>query len=265
MMEQTAGLAWRGNRAGLAVQSFFLTALMGAFAFPAGAQTQGLGSGQQGLSEERAGYVCSTFDGKPCPPTPPWPQCHDAFAWGVYISPGFQKDVLWGGYHVTIAGFSKYQGCPNKGVPPAQLNMSLVIRNGWHSATSPTNPMRYSFAPGKITNNNFSWVKNFGWEVKFTSKTMSDFAKYLASHNFDCKSMKGPYCTPSHRWHVTLCEAKHDPRCRQSDPAYARAQWIPLSSKYWYFWKVRIPSTACSDPNPGQKPNCERFDWQQVQ
>lgn len=55
-----------------------------------------------------------------------WAAACRAHQYAVYLSPGYEQGVRWGGYHVTLTGFSANHVCHG--------SMDAVLRKAWRQA-----------------------------------------------------------------------------------------------------------------------------------
>lgn len=140
--------------------------------------------------------------------------------WAVILSPGPQPGVPWGGYHVTIAGYSKANGGLNKKNSLEGAFKSVFHGKPWHL---------HGNLPDLV-----KW-KGIYTQV-FKSHTLDELSGRLAAEGFD--SIKGPdhIKTP---WHISL----------QRDHAASKRKVMEFTrgKTNWYLWQVPKPSKTCEE------------------
>jgi hypothetical protein len=151
--------------------------------------------------------------------------------WAVILSPGPQTGVPWGGYHVTITGYSNANGGPAKRDSLKNAFNSVFHGTPWH------------------LHGNLPALKN--WKGTYTqivkSRTLDDLADRLVAEGFD--RVKGP----SHSgtpWHISL-NGDHAASKR-------KVEAFKHGKTNWYLWQVPEPDKACQDHGTG----CPR--WQKI-
>lgn len=150
-------------------------------------------------------------------------QCR-AHRYAVYLSPHYEKGVRWGGYHVTLTGFSANHVCHG--------SMESVLRNAWHEANG---GKPYSF-DSKIYKKDYrehpfqyAWGK--GWGITFKSGMLTNKLMPLLK--------KGGFEMPKSQWHISLySNSAHD-----AVAMFDRH----LKHKPWKLYLVPMPDKACQD------------------
>jgi len=157
-------------------------------------------------------------------------------AYAIYLSPGFEKGVGWGGYHVTIAGFSKNHA-PGK-------SEKEEAKNAWDEANG---GKVYSFVNKKYNKDYWACYlgKPYGWGICFYSDTLDRMAKELIKKKFDDVRKGG-------NWHISLY-------CDTKEAAIKRFE-KDLKNKPWKLFEVRWPSSDCRDKGK----TCNEDYWTEI-
>jgi hypothetical protein len=158
-------------------------------------------------------------------------------AYAVYLSPGFQKGVRWGGYHATLTGFSANHLCNG--------SMAQALQKAWRQAQG---GKPYSFA-SKSYKKDYQEIllsHSFGkrWGISFKSAMLTrKLAPLLRKSGFE--GLK------SH-WHISL----------YSDSAKSAVAKFDgeLKPKSWKLFLVRLPGKLCQDEGKG----CQAHDWTEI-
>jgi hypothetical protein len=172
--------------------------------------------------------------------------CQDPEAlgrWAVILSPGPETGVPWGGYHVTIAGYSSMHACDCDN-DTAYICVSPLCACGDKEAI-----LRKYF---KLLFNDKPWhlhgdlpalSKWSGlWTQTFQSDILDKLANKLDVEGFD--NIKGPDhpTSPGKNgtpWHITLTADKTD-----SEDMVAA---FKSEKTDWYLWLVPAPRQECID------------------
>lgn len=165
--------------------------------------------------------------------------------YAVYLSPGYEENVKWGGYHVTITGFSNSHAC--------QKSQKTILNNIWKEIH---NAHPYSFRK-KVEGKDY-WIEtkhdkngnDLGYRVSFNSDLLDKFAAKLKQQKFE--RIKGKKHSKS--WHITLNISSNE------NSELARAQFDALRKKDWKLWLVREPSKACQCNGE----QCDSNYWQEI-
>jgi hypothetical protein len=151
--------------------------------------------------------------------------------YAVYLSPGFRKGVRWGGYHVTVTGFSASHA--------AGKSQKKILGTAWHKFFR---GKAWHFTKKEGIDCWFKRPAHLGWQVNFESKTLQDLATYLRTHGF--KGVRK-------NWHVSLYGATK---------AGARHRLAQLKTRDWHLWLVRKPGKECQLHGKG----CRADAWEQI-
>ncbi|MGJ5629886.1 hypothetical protein [Nostoc sp. CALU 1950] len=174
--------------------------------------------------------------------------------YAVYLSPGYEKDVQWGGYHVTITGFSNFHAYKQ------DQGKKSIVTEIWKEVN---NAQAYSFR-NKIEGKDY-WIKansrdKFGrkvYAVCFKSRCLDELGKQLKNKDFkrvkvdskvNCHKEVGGKC-----WHITLNKFTED-------ESTVRQLFDSLKQKDWKLWLVKKPSQECQHDAKG----CNWIDWQEI-
>ncbi|MEH2103610.1 MAG: hypothetical protein V7K76_28520 [Nostoc sp.] len=174
--------------------------------------------------------------------------------YAVYLSPGYEKDVQWGGYHVTITGFSNFHAYKQ------DQGKKSIVTEIWKEVN---NAQAYSFR-NKIEGKDY-WIKpnsrdKFGrkaYAVCFKSRCLDELGKQLKNKNFkrvkvnskvNCHKGIGGKC-----WHITLNKFTED-------ESTVTQLFDSLKQKDWKLWLVKKPSQECQHDAEG----CNWSDWQEI-
>lgn len=153
--------------------------------------------------------------------------CHPR-KYAVYLSPGFEQGVRWGGYHVTVTGFSADHVCSG--------SMEDVLHKAWRHANG-GNP--YNFK-GKVRGKDYS-AKQFVtpkgrmWGIAFKSS--------MLTHKLTPLLRAGGFKELKSHWHVSL----------YSKNAQAAVSTFEhqLKDKPWRLYLVPMPGKACQTDGKG--------------
>ncbi|MCC3246032.1 hypothetical protein LG047_11920 [Methylocystis sp. WRRC1] len=169
----------------------------------------------------------------------PVSQCH-ANAWGVYLSPGFEPGVRWGGHHVTIAGFNREQACRfGKG------GMEMALEQTWRNLHQ-MRPFRFT-NPADAQNIVVGVMLGKQPVTTFQSPLLNRLADQLYSRDF--KQLHGPkYSVKKEPWHVSL----------YTKTIYV--EWANIKLEPWRLFMVREPSWLCAHKGV----DCHKKDWIEV-
>lgn len=174
--------------------------------------------------------------------------------YAVYLSPGYEKDVQWGGYHVTITGFS------NSHADKQEQNKRDILKELWKEVN---NAQPYSFR-NTVEGKDY-WIKpdsrdKFGrkvYAVCFKSRFLDELAERLKNTNFKrVKSDKKVKCHEGLRencWHITLIKATEN-------ESTLRQIFDSLKQKDWKLWLVKKPSQECQY----DAKECNPDDWEEI-
>lgn len=143
--------------------------------------------------------------------------------WAIILSPGPKPGVPWGGYHVTIAGYSKAN-------TPEKKNF---LENAYKSAFHGKPWHLHGMLPDLV-----KWKGTY--TQTFKSHTLDELAGKLALGGFD--KIKGP----NHAnvpWHISL----------HSDFATSQRKnnEFKLNKTNWYLWQVPEPNKTCQEHGTG--------------
>lgn len=152
--------------------------------------------------------------------------------WTVILSPGPQSGVHWGGYHVTIAGYSESNGGNGKAESLRRAFKGLFHSKPWHL---------HGALPALA---NWKGI----WTQTFKSRILDDLANRLEADGFD--QIKGPIHAHT-AWHVSLL-GDHSASRRKIE-SFERGK------TKWYLWQVPEPPKACRDHGTGC-PRWKRID-----
>jgi len=138
----------------------------------------------------------------------------------VILSPGPTPGVAWGGYHITITGYSRLHACL-LGPPSCETLLRADFRDGFHGR------------PWHLHGHLPRLVQWKGvWTQTLDSDTLDDLAADLHRQGFE--KIKGPAASAVD-WHISL----------GSDEVAARAQVKVLRGEDWYLWLVPQSGDAC--------------------
>jgi len=153
------------------------------------------------------------------------PLCPREKEWGAYLSNGYRDGVPWGGFHVTIAGFSKVHAC-TKGMSNAlEKAWALVHKSEPFDFAKDAKAISGPKEIGKGSDKGYYWVT-------FQSETLDRLARVLVrDYQFQAAKMKGPEFAKT-SWHVSL---------DTTDPKEAARRWAAISGKAWRLYKIRFP------------------------
>lgn len=159
-----------------------------------------------------------------------------AHRYAVYLSPGHEIGVRWGGYHVTLTGFSANHVCHG--------SMEAILRKAWHEANG-SKP--FSFKSKLYTKDyrerafQYPWGKR--WGIGFKSGTLTNKLIPLLK--------KGGFEMLKSQWHISL----------YSNSAHGAVAMFDghLKDKTWKLYLVPMPDKACQDRGT----NCAN-DWIEI-
>jgi hypothetical protein len=161
--------------------------------------------------------------------------------YAIYLSPGFEKGDHWGGYHVTITGFSNMHA--------SGKSEKNEAKKAWYDANG---GKPYSFANKKL-GKDYGAVylgSEYGWSIEFYSNTLDQLAKELNGKGF--KNVRNAKGSKNHKWHISLyCKTKND--------AINKFETY-LKNKPWYLFEVRKPSSDCQKHGT----NCDKTYWNKI-
>ena len=158
--------------------------------------------------------------------------------WAVILSPGPEDGVPWGGYHVTLAGYSNMHACncDKCGLcesPQCCCDDKETLLRGAFKAFFKNTPWHLHGDLPRLQNWSGTWTQ------PFESAALNRLANYLDQEGFE--KIKGPEhpdesgrMTP---WHITLSEDKT--RSAAKVAAFKRNQTD------WYLWLVPSPPQEC--------------------
>lgn len=151
----------------------------------------------------------------------------------VILSPGPQQGVPWGGYHVTVTGYSDRHAC--------------IQNNSCGSVLAHEFKSVFHGKPWRLHGDLPLMKKDphlARWIQKFESHTLSELAKKLEHAGFD--KIKGP-AHSGMAWHVTL---DHD-----FSSSRAKIEELKHHKVDWHLWLVPEPGSACRDKGIDCRPD----------
>jgi 2'-5' RNA ligase len=161
--------------------------------------------------------------------------------YAIYLSPGFEEGAHWGGYHVTITGFSNEHALGKSEKEEA--------KKAWNEANG---GKEYSFANKKRGKD--YWAEDigneFGYGIKFYSDTLDRLAKDLINRKF--KDVKFKEGSKNFIWHISLY-------CKTKEEAIEKFEKY-FKNKPWKLFEVRWPSSDCR--NKGT--TCNKDYWIEI-
>ncbi|HML30710.1 MAG TPA: hypothetical protein PKE16_18095, partial [Hyphomicrobium sp.] len=116
--------------------------------------------------------------------------------YAVYLSPHYEKGVRWGGYHVTLTGFSANHVCHG--------SMEAVLRKAWHEANG-GKPFSFDSKIYKkdYREHSFQYPEGKRWGISFNSGMLSNTLIPLLK--------KGGFEMLKSQWHISLySNSAHD-------------------------------------------------------
>jgi len=169
--------------------------------------------------------------------------CHPQ-PWAIYLSPGFEPHTPYGGYHITIAGFSNYHACkfgPN--------GMEDQLQQAWKKF--------HDMKPFTFRNVGAAGADVQGFlpmthkMVNFKSALLNNFANDLLK-NRDFYKLHGPNDGKGGKaepWHVSLYSNN------------LQAEWDRIVQKPWRLYLVRgnLPPECESSGT-----NCPEGNWIEI-
>lgn len=149
---------------------------------------------------------------------------HNVAKWAVVLSPGPKPGIPWGGYHITIAGYSKANGGLSKKYFLEGAYKSLFHGKPWHLHGNLPNFLKWNGTYTQI----------------FQSHTLDELSDKLVSGGFD--KIKGPK-QGKVPWHISL----------QTDHAGSKRiiDEFKRGKTNWYLWQVPESSKACQSYGTG--------------
>lgn len=157
-------------------------------------------------------------------------------SYAVYLSPGYEPGVRWGGYHVTITEFSPNHVC--KG------SMKDVLSHLWRDVQ---HGRPFSFESKKSKDywpQELSHPWGRAWGIGFNSG--------LLTQQLKPKLQKSGFVGVKSHWHVSLYG--------DSGPQAVRKFETTLKGRPWHLYVVRKPDKACQERGT----NCPRSDWEAI-
>lgn len=157
-------------------------------------------------------------------------------SYAVYLSPGYEPGVRWGGYHVTITEFSPNHVCNG--------SMKDVLRHAWRDVQ---HGKPFSFESKKSKD---YWPQELihpwgrAWGVGFNSG--------LLTHQLKPKLQKSGFVGVKSHWHVSLYADSGSQAVRKFETT--------LKGRPWHLYVVRKPDKACQEHGT----NCPRNDWEAI-
>jgi hypothetical protein len=162
--------------------------------------------------------------------------CHE-HSYAVYLSPRFQSGVRWGGYHVTLVGFSANHACSG--------GMTKVLQSAWRQVQGGKPYSFKSKTQGRdYEAHRFQYPWGQQWGIAFKSGVLTRKLLPLLR--------KGGFENLKSHWHVSL----------YADSAKAAIAKFDGSLKGvpWRLFLVRLPDKLCQDKGKG----CRQSDWTEV-
>jgi hypothetical protein len=106
-----------------------------------------------------------------------WATACRAHQYAVYLSPGYEKGVRWGGYHVTLTGFSADHVCHG--------SMEAALRKAWRQAQG-GKPYSFKSKTYKKDYQALAIKHPWGlrWGVSFKSGMLKKLTKLLGEDGF---------------------------------------------------------------------------------
>jgi hypothetical protein len=173
----------------------------------------------------------------------------DSGEWAVILSPGPQEGVPWGGYHVTITGYSKTNACSRSEQFLSHNFRAVFSGQPWHLHGKLPNLKRWSQTDPKTK------TKTYWWTQTFDSDVLDQLADQLKNEGFD--AVKGPKYTDT-QWHITLLQT-------DAEGVRNKAVSDKIIDKFtnkegpvdWYLWLLPKSNEQC------QKYGTQCPDWGQ--
>lgn len=161
--------------------------------------------------------------------------------YAIYLSPGFEEGKHWGGYHVTVTGFSD-DHAPGK-------SEKAEARKAWDGANG---GKAYSFA-NKVRGKDY-WAEDigngYGYGIKFKSDTLDKLAQDLSRKKF--KSVRNADGSKNYVWHISLY-SKSEKEALETFEKH-------LKNKPWKLFEVRKPCSDCQ--SIGKR--CDEGYWKEI-
>ena len=152
--------------------------------------------------------------------------------YAVYLSPGYQPGVRWGGYHVTITEFNADHVCHG--------SMKDVARHAWSEAQG---GKPFSFKSKSRKDYREAHLPQ-GWGVSFKSGVLTNKLKpQLQKHGF--KGVKSA-------WHISLYSDSGAQAVHKFEAS--------LKDRPWHLFVVRKPDKACQEHGT----NCPGDYWEEI-
>lgn len=162
--------------------------------------------------------------------------CRD-HQYAVYLSPGHEDGVRWGGYHATLTGFSASHVCGG--------SMNAVLQKAWQEAQG-GKPYSFRSKTYRKDYREFAIQHPWGrkWGMSFNSNMLTGKLVPLLR--------KGGFEKLKSHWHVSL----------YSDDAKAAVSKFEsqLKNESWRLWLVRLPDKLCQNEGKG----CPQHDWTEI-
>lgn len=157
-------------------------------------------------------------------------------AYGVILSPGPQAGLPWGGYHITVAGYSARHACrknTNTGCYSCR-NLLPLVRRIWRS--------EFRSTPWHL-HEPISSLKNSaeGWRLNVKSTTLNRAISQLKRAGF--QSLKGPKHA-NFPWHISL-------HASSKDRARDIVEDLESSDTPWHLWLAPECSKQCKEKGLG--------------
>lgn len=159
-----------------------------------------------------------------------------AHQYAVYLSPHYENGVRWGGYHVTLTGFSTNHVCHG--------SMEAVLRKAWQQAQG---GRQYSFESKSYKKDyhehafQYPWGRR--WGISFKSGMLTQkLMPLLRAGGFE--KLKS-------QWHVSLYSTSAKDAVAMFDKH--------LKGKPWKLYLVPLPDKVCQDEGK----NCPN-NWTEI-
>lgn len=162
--------------------------------------------------------------------------CPRKHSYAVYLSPGYEPGVRWGGYHVTITKFSKSHVCKRKG------GMKTALHDVWKKP--------YSFKSKKEGEDYWGEASGGIYGVVFKSD--------LLTHKLKPELRKQGFEGVKSHWHISLYSDSEAHAVEKFETTRLKEE--PLKEEPWHLFIVRKPGRACQ--NHGT--HCPRDYWEAI-
>ena len=167
----------------------------------------------------------------------------NAEKWAVILSPGPQQGVPWGGYHVTITGYSNSHACQCEERCCRCRDLSKILAyyyltifqgKSWH------------------LHGNLPDLRNWKgvWTQVFPSSMLDGLAQEIENEGFD--RIKGPHHA-STAWHISLTTQKKASKEIVTEFKHDKVAW--------YLWLVPWPGKSCQVDGT----DCPLDRWKQIE